>query len=371
MSDNSQESAKDTSQKVAGILDAHRGERHVVVLHDYPDPDVIASACAHQLISSQFEIEVDIAYAGKISHQQNVAMVRLLGIDLIQYNDSLDFEQYDGAVFVDSQGTNSEKIVQALENAKIPVVLIIDHHDRQNRLEAEFTDIRRTGSTATIYTEYLEQGLLELNTSRKEHVVVATALMLGIMTDTGGFTQANAEDFRAAAFLSRFREADLLGQIMRQSRSKQVMEIIRRSLGNRITAESYSIAGIGYLRADDRDAIPQAADFLLTEENVHTALVYGIVTDDDQVEMLTGSLRTSKITLDPDAFLKDLLGKNETGQYMGGGKDLAGGFEIPIGFLSGEYSEEYQSLKWQVYDKQVKQKIFDKIGVQQEQRTSG
>ena len=45
-----------------------------------------------------------------------------------------------------------------------------------------------------------------------------------------------------------------------------------------MTAESFSIAGVGYLRAEDRDGIPQAADFLVTEENIHTAVVYGIVT---------------------------------------------------------------------------------------------
>jgi nanoRNase/pAp phosphatase (c-di-AMP/oligoRNAs hydrolase) len=142
------------------------------------------------------------------------------------------------------------------------------------------------------------------------------------------------------------------------------MEIIRQALGNRITVENYSIAGIGYLRAEDRDAIPQAADFLLTEENVHTAIVYGIITTDDpREENLVGSLRTSKITLDPDDFIKDVFGKNQAGRYFGGGKELAGGFEIPIGFLAGDIGEEFMSLKWDVFDGQVKQKIFAKIGV--------
>jgi len=77
--------------------------------------------------------------------------------------------------------------------------------------------------------------------------------------------------------LSRFTDAELLGHILRQARSKQVMEVIRRALGDRVTVESFTIAGIGYVRAEDRDTIPQAADFLLTEENIHTAIVYGIV----------------------------------------------------------------------------------------------
>lgn len=349
--------------KIAEILDAHQGEHHVVVLQDFPDPDAISSAFAHQLISAEFNIQIDIIYSGKISHQQNIALVRLLRIDLIQYDESIKLDQYNGAVFVDNQGTTSEEIVQALEAAGVPPLIIVDHHEQQDRLKPEFCDIRPVGAAATIYTEYIQQGLLKMDKTSQDHKTVATALMHGIMTDTNGFIQANAEDFQAVAYLSQFRDAEILRQIMSQSRSKQVLEVVRRSLGNRVTVESFSIAGIGYLRAEDRDAIPQAADFLLTEENIHTAIVYGIITSEGQGETLIGSLRTSKITLDPDTFLKDIFGKNEMGQYFGGGKTLAGGFEIPVGFLSGENSEEYTDLKWQVYDTQIKQKIFAKIGV--------
>ena len=205
-----------------------------------------------------------------------------------------------------------------------------------------------------------------MDSSRKEHIMVATALIHGIMTDTYGFIQANSEDFMATAYLSQFRDADLLGQIMSQSRSKRVMEIIRRALGNRVTVENFSIAGINYVRAEDRDAIPQAADFLLSEENVHTVIVYGIVTSDEQEEMLIGSLRTSKITIDPDQFIKETFGRDEVGHFFGGGKPMAGGFEIPIGFLAGDSTEEFRDLKWQVYDQQIKQKIFAKIGIESE-----
>jgi len=123
--------------------------------------------------------------------------------------------------------------------------------------------------------------------------------------------RAKAEDFHAASFLSRFKDGDLLGQIMSQVRSRQTMEIIHRALGNRLIVENFSISGIGYLRAEDRDAIPQAADFLLTEDNVHTAIVYGILTGDDREEALIGSVRTSKITLNPDDFIKGAFGKKQ------------------------------------------------------------
>jgi nanoRNase/pAp phosphatase (c-di-AMP/oligoRNAs hydrolase) len=362
-----QEAAKVGLQPEIGeVLEAHRGERHIAVLHDFPDPDAISSAFAHQLISTRFDIQVDVVYGGEISHQQNIALVRLLGIEPTPYHPDMELEEYAGAVFLDNQGTAvSEEILHALETAGVPPLIVIDHHERQERLEPEFSDIRRVGATATLYAEYLERGLVDMTKSQKEHVIVATALMHGLMVDTGHFIRARAEDFHAASFLSQFRDADLLAQIMSQARSKQSMEIIRRALGNREIVESFSISGIGYLRVEDRDAIPEAADFLLTEENVHTAIVYGIVTGEGREESLTGSLRTSKITLDPDRFLKDEFGADAEGDYYGGGKEGAGGFDISVGFLAGDQSDAYEELKWQVYDSQIKQKLFAKIGVEQ------
>ncbi len=349
---------------LAALLEEHRGEHHLIVIQDYPDPDAISSAFAHQRIAAHYDIECDILYGGRVSHQQNRAMVRLLNIEMRRFAPDLDLTPYQGAVYVDNQGTTSDEVTAAVERAGIPVLAIIDHHEPQDRLKAPFKDIRRVGATATIYTEYILKGLLDLERSRQEDVVLATALMHGILTDTGQFIHAGPEDFQAAAFLSRYRDAELLAQIMSQARPRHTMEVIQRALANRLVVESYSIAGVGYLRAEDRDAIPQAAEFLITEENVHTAIVYGIVVKDDEQETLVGSMRTTKITLDPDEFLKEVFGRTEEGEYFGGGKLAAGGFEIPIGFLAGESDEEYRELKWQLYKKQIERRIFTRLGIE-------
>jgi nanoRNase/pAp phosphatase (c-di-AMP/oligoRNAs hydrolase) len=360
-----QPKAGELGAELERVLERHRGERHIAVIQDYPDPDALSCAFAHRLMSGRFEIAVDIVYGGKISHAQNIALVKLLGIPLVAYSEDVDVSVYNGSVFIDCQGVNSS-VTARLMAASIRPIAVIDHHEKQEPLpEAEFVDIRRAGATATIYTEYIQAGLLELDRNRREHVVAATALMHGLMTDTNQFIRASEEDFEAAAFLACFYDAGILLGIMTQARSKQVMDIIQRALQNRILRESYSIAGIGYVRAEDRDAIPQAADFLLTEENAHTAIVYGIVVNDrdgHHFESLVGSLRTTKLTIDPDAFIKEALGRSDSGQFFGGGKAEAGGFEIPVGFLTGG-PDEYQDLKWQVYDTQIKQRLFAKIGI--------
>jgi len=244
--------------------------------------------------------------------------------------------------------------------AKIPIVAIVDHHQPQEPLNAEFSDIRPDqGATATMLTRYLQSGLfLQLSTQNAEHIKVATALMHGIRSETLNLLSASEEDFLAAAYLSRFYDNKLLQTVLQSSRSRKVMEVIQKAIANRLVENSYSVAGVGYLAYSDRDAIPQAADFLLTEENVHTALVFGIIFGEDEREILTGSLRTSKLTLDPDEFLKNTLGRDAQGRYFGGGRQRAGGFEIPVGFLTGSIDDtDYSLRKWQVYDLQIRQKL--------------
>ena len=101
----------------------------------------------------------------------------------------------------------------------------------------------------------------------------------------------------------------------------------------------------------------------MTEENVHTAVVYGLVSGTEVDECIVGSLRTTKITLDPDEFLKEILGKDCAGNFFGGGKVSAGGFSIPVGFLAGGEDEEYREHKWRVFDERIKHKLLAKIGV--------
>jgi nanoRNase/pAp phosphatase (c-di-AMP/oligoRNAs hydrolase) len=348
--------------KLASVLAAHEGECHVIVLQDFPDPDAISSALAHQLLSAACNIGTDIVYNGRISHQENIALVNLLDIHMTRFQRELD-SPYDGVVLIDNQGTTCETILQKLEAADVPILIVVDHHEAQGRVEAEYCDIRPVGATATIYTEYLQEGIVEMDPNDEDHVRVATALMHGLLTDTNQFAEATEADFQAAAFLSHFRDNNLLLKIMNQSRSKQTMSIIHKALGNRLLVENFSIAGVGYLRAESRDVIPQTADFLLTEENVHTVIVYGIVVDDSQNEKLVGSLRSSKVTINPDTFIKETIGADSHGRYYGGGKKTAAGFEVPIGFLSGNEDESYKELKWQTYDTQVKQKILAKINV--------
>ncbi len=350
--------------KLRKTLEKHQGEHQIIVIQDFPDPDALSSAWAYQLIAENYDIRCDIVYAGTLSHQENIALVKLTNLPAKRIlNHALaeqDWSVYQGCVLIDSQGTNSQ-LYPLLKQAKIPLVVVIDHHSKQQDLEAEFIDLRpQTRATATILTQYVQQGMLEFDGSSENHVKCATALMHGLRSDTNRLMQAREEDFLAAAYLSRFYDSQLLNAVLQSARSRRVMDVIERALRNRIIKNNFSISGVGYLRYDDRDAIPQAADFLATEEDIHTAVVYGIVHDEDEdIELVIGSLRTTKLTLDPDEFIKETFGKDAQGRFFGGGRYMAGGFEIPVGFL-GSFNDnsDYAKQKWEVFDIQIKQKLL-------------
>jgi nanoRNase/pAp phosphatase (c-di-AMP/oligoRNAs hydrolase) len=314
------------------------------------------------LIAESHGIEVKIIYSGRLRLRQNLALVKLLGVDIHPYQNKNDLSGFDLAVVFDS-GSPSQEVDPAIKAQELPVANVLNLVDFQVREAFGLDDDSRPPcSISTYYAAQMENGLVNLDKGSKTHVAAATGMLFGILSSSGQFVDATEPDYMAASFLSQFRDSELLELLMSQARSKQVLDLIRRALGNRLTIESYSIAGVGYLRSEDRDAIIQAAEFLLTEENIHTAIVYGIMQAEQQREILIGSMKTTKITIYPEEFIRDLFGELISEESDSDINLSGSGFQIPVGFLSGDPSHEYRDLKWKVFDAQVKFKIFEKIG---------
>jgi nanoRNase/pAp phosphatase (c-di-AMP/oligoRNAs hydrolase) len=359
----------DRARAFAEFLRRHKEEDHVVALQDFPDPDAIAAGLAYRMLAEPFGIKVDILYDGRISHQENLALVHVLEIELTRYSEALPLDRYDGAVFIDNQGTTT-RLADRLEKAGVAALAVIDHHAPQDRLQPEFSDIRPVGAAATIFTEYLRSGeILRLDAENEKHMGLATALMHALRSETNGFIRAGPEEYAAGAYLSHFQDPQLVEKILHVQRSRGTMDVIRIALTDRLVIGGYSIAGVGYLRTADRDAIPQATDFLLTEENVSTAIVYGILMGEGEREVVVGSVRTSRLTMDVDQFLKAALGSDARGRYYGGGRSRAGGFEIPVGFLEGTTDPDQMRLKWEAFNAQIRGKLLRAAGLDTTQDT--
>src|SRR6185369_9531062 len=76
------ESAPSKWAELAAVLERHRGERLLIVLTGYPDPDNIASGLALQNLGKEFGIESRLISFHEVSHQENQALVTMLELDL-------------------------------------------------------------------------------------------------------------------------------------------------------------------------------------------------------------------------------------------------------------------------------------------------
>lgn len=317
--------------KFREVLQQHRGEKLLLILMGYPDPDSIASGLAHQFLANEFEIETTLLCFHEVSHQENRALVKRLEIDLVLYDESFDLEAYSMYAFVDTQKTGTP-ISEQLEGKTF--LSFVDHHKRLGEVNAEFVDVREeAASTCAIYAEYLRTQYPQgLNPGETDQVRLATALMHGIRTDTMVLLEATRLEFEAAAYLWPCVDQALLKKISAQSLAPAVMDMIQKALENKQVFDTLLFTDVGFVRREHRDGIPQVAEFLLQREGTDTVLVFGIV----DAKTVDGSLRTRSDTITPDTFLKKAFGVDEDKKsYYGGGniKDK-GGFQIPLGFLA-------------------------------------
>lgn len=317
---------------LAAVLEAHRGEKLLVVLVGYPDPDNIGSGLALQVLARQFGIETSMLSFHEVSHQENRALVKQLELDLWLYDERADLSQFGIYALVDTQRPEGTPIEDELDKKRL--VAVVDHHKRVRGLEADFIDVREdAGSTCGIFAEYLREVFPEgLDQNDPEYEKLATALMHGIRSDTHLYLEACQQDFLASAYLTPSLDQALLRKISAQSLSPAVMDMIQSALERRRVYDNFLFSDVGFVRKENRDGIPQAADFLLTRAGIDTVLVFGVVDG----RTIDGSLRTRSDTVNPDAFLKKAFGiDEERGSHYGGGNVRdKGAFQIPIGFLA-------------------------------------
>ncbi len=342
-------------QKFHSKISGYSDKKILITLRGAPDPDSISSALAHKMLLKHFGVDSTILHTEEVSHQENRALVKLLQIDLVLYREGFKLSDYSAISLVDS----SQPDIRILEElSDIPILSIVDHHDFElsKKIKAEYVDIRQeVGATATIYAQYLKE-INFLKKGMEDHENLATALVHGIRTDTSGLTMAKEEDFYALAYLSNFSNTALLEKISRQQITPATMDIIFAAFKNKETVEDFIISGVGMIRPEERDALPQAADFLLRRVGIHTVIVFGIV--DGYIDC---SLRTNSDMLKPDAFIEEVFSDVKYGEC--GGKVNQGGFRIPLGIFKSVDEPQDKKLLIQLVELYIKRRFYAKLGI--------
>jgi nanoRNase/pAp phosphatase (c-di-AMP/oligoRNAs hydrolase) len=349
--------ARPVKSRVDQLLDALRaraGGRHVVVLRGCPDPDSLASAWAHVRLATSVGIDCDIVHLPLVSRAENRAMVNLLEMPLTRITGPEDLQRYAAMSLVD---TNSSELPPS---AGLPCVSIVDHHSVGGKLDADFIDIRLdVGATSTIYTEYLWTAPTRAFETGGVATRLATALAYGIRSDTDDLLHATGADLHALGDLAEHVDTEMLGGLLHYAIPASSMRIMRRALEEMEIEGTWAFAGVGEVRPQDRDAIGQAADFLMRRDGVRTVITFGLVEG-----WIDGSLRTTDPALDPATWLRDAFGIGPLGLPYGGGRRGKGGFQIPLGPLTS--CPDRRSL-WHVCKEMVEDTIRRRIGTPREE----
>jgi nanoRNase/pAp phosphatase (c-di-AMP/oligoRNAs hydrolase) len=314
-----------TAQDLHDVLS--EGDELTIVCHNNPDPDCLASALALGRIAASAGIdERRIVYSGDISHQQNRAFVNLLDIDLKQFDAAAVRDRPPGSLvaFVDHSIPGANNRVP--EGTALDIV--IDHHPADD-VTARFVDHRtEIGAAATMLTEHVRELGVDVDDT------LATALLFAIRSETLGFLRgATRAEYDAAGYLHPQADRGLLRQISSPSVTGETLDAIATAIENRTTKGSVLVSHVG--RTTERDALPQAADYLATLEGVDTAIVFGIVHD---------SIHLSARSPDPRIHAGDVLREAfEDVGSAGGHHDVAGG-EIPLGIFADYTSNDAELL---------------------------
>ncbi|MCW3129490.1 MAG: NAD-binding protein [Methanophagales archaeon] len=291
-----------------------------IIVHDSPDSDAIASALALKEIARHVNVPADILYRGEIGHHINRAFVNILGIEMRRIERVDELKEYEKLALIDATVPGANNPLPPPPEGNVDI--IIDHHTTNNKgkVYADFFDVRTdNGATSTIMTRYLQ--VLDIPVDK----VLATALLQGIRTDTSSFKRETyPSDFFAAAFLHEKADKDLLEQIETPPMSTEMLNVVGGAIQHKKIKGSYLITSVGAVA--NRDAIPQAADYLLNLEGITTAIVIGLCED---MICISGRSKDIRVNIG-DAFVRAF---GEMGSA--GGHATMAAAQLPLGIFKG------------------------------------
>ena len=238
-------------------------DRVLILLHNDPDPDALASGLALRNLLRRTKTTAIIGAMQGVTRPENLRMANMLDIQVEQITPA-SFEAFDRIATVDVQPHYFGGLLDRAD-------LVIDHHPEQPGYSAVFKDIRADyGSTSTILTEHLRA--VDVNISER----TATAMLYAIKSDTLFFARhTNRVDLEAFTFLYPLADAALIRKMEGAEITLERLEYVTRASRTGILRDQVFSAFIG--EAPREDFIPYTADFFLQLEDVKWTIVAGIV----------------------------------------------------------------------------------------------
>jgi nanoRNase/pAp phosphatase (c-di-AMP/oligoRNAs hydrolase) len=245
----------ETSQaKLQELLGTLKGSRSLLILtHDNPDPDALASAsCLKYIVSKLTSTRVKIGYGGMIGRAENRAMLRHLRIHTVKLTEST-IRRYQSVILIDTQPMTGNNSLPKNVKAKG----VIDHHPLRKTTKAPFLDVRPDyGANATIMTEYLVASGLDIPAN------LATALFYGIGSETQDLgREASEADSKAYIALFPRTNKKALSKIRHPALDKDHFAYLATAITNAVTYKNAIATNLGAV--ENPDIVALVAEMLI------------------------------------------------------------------------------------------------------------
>jgi nanoRNase/pAp phosphatase (c-di-AMP/oligoRNAs hydrolase) len=240
-------------------------DRILILLHNDPDPDAMASGLALRNVLHRTRTTAIIGAIQGVTRPENLRMVNLLDIHVEKIT-AESIKEFDRIAMVDVQPHYFGGMIDHAD-------LVIDHHPEQPGYTAVFKDIRADyGSTSTILTEHLRS--VDVNISER----TATAMLYAIKSDTLFFNrQANRVDIEAFSYLYPLADAALIRKMEGAEITLERLDYVMKAYRGGTLVDQVFCGFIG--TSPREDFIPYVADFFLQLEDVKWTIIAGIVND--------------------------------------------------------------------------------------------
>ncbi len=296
-------------ERLERLIEIARGSRRALVLtHDNPDPDSLASAMAlAHLLKARAQVDCDIAYGGIVGRAENRAMLRELKIPAVPMS-RVVFDDYDLMALVDTQPDSGNHSLPSRYSPDI----VIDHHPIRDATHlCAYADVGGSyGATSTILVDYLKAARLVPPPD------LATALFYGIKADTRDLDRQTTQiDIDSYLRLFPRVDKDALTEIEHPALPSRYFRLYHHSIE---TARVYRTAIVADLsEVYSPDMVAEVAERLLFLEGMRWSLAMATYRG-----QLFVSLRTGDGRMNAGKLIRDLT--HDLGGSAGGHGSMAG-----------------------------------------------
>ncbi|MBN1341033.1 MAG: DHH family phosphoesterase [Phycisphaerae bacterium] len=244
----------------------------LVVTHDNPDPDAIATGWAVRwLIRKKLAKPVRLIAGGEIVRAENRYMIKRLEppLELVQ---GLEPSDDDAVILVDCGYGTSNHILS--ERTARPIAVIDHHLSTGRRAKLPFQDLRpRAAASASIATSYLKEQ--DLAPPGK----LATALLYAIRTETKAYeTHHSRLDHSAIQWLTPSADPAVIAEIENAPLSRAYFADLVLALERTFIYQDTVVCLLP--RAEGPELVGEVADLLIRCESVKRVLCGAVVGQD-------------------------------------------------------------------------------------------